>query len=116
ASDALDQVLSGMLGEPVGQTFGKRATIKVYSLKEAGYRGYMAKVKIHDPKAIKLVLANDQIGGKGEVTSKAASRSGAKLAINAGGFATQSGGRLTPICITVVDGEIKTFNRIDTSF
>jgi len=116
ASDALDQVLSGMLGDPVGQTFGKRATIKVYSLKEAGYRGYMAKVKIHDPKAIRLVLANDRIGGKGEVTSKAASRSGAKLAINAGGFATESGGRLTPIGITVVDGEIKTFNRIDLSF
>ncbi len=115
ASDALDQVLSGMLGDPIGQTFGKRATIKVYSLKEAGYRGYMAKVKLHDPKAIKLVLANDDVGVKGEVTSKAADRTGAKLAINAGGFATQDG-KLYPIGITVVDGEIRTFNRIDLSF
>lgn len=115
ASDALDQVLAGMLGDPIGQTFGKRATIKVYSLKEAGYRGYMAKVKLHDPKAIKLVLANDDVGVKGEVTSKAADRTDAKLAINAGGFATQNG-KLYPIGITVVDGEIRTFNRIDLSF
>ena len=115
ASDALDQVLSGMLGDPIGQTFGKRATIKVYSLKEAGYRGYMAKVKLHDPKAIKLVLAHDDVGVKGEVTGKAAERTGAKLAINAGGFATQDG-KLYPIGITVVDGEIKSFNRVDLSF
>lgn len=113
--DALDQVLSGVLGDPVGQTFGKRATIKVYSLKEAGYRGYMAKVKLHDPSAIKLVLSHDKIGVKGETTSKAAARTGAKLAINAGGFAMQDG-VLYPIGITVVDGEIRTFYRTDLSF
>lgn len=114
-SDTLDQVLSSVLGDPVGQTFGKRATIKVYSLKEAGYRGYMAKVKLHDPSAIKLVLSHDKIGVKGETTSAAAARTGAKLAINAGGFATQDG-VLYPIGITVVDGEIRTFYRTDLSF
>jgi hypothetical protein len=115
AKDTLDQVLSKILGDPVGQTFGKRATIKVYSLKEAGYRGYMAKVKLHDPKAIRLVLAQDKVGAKGETTSQAAKRTGAKLAINAGGFARQDG-LLYPIGITVVDGEIKTFSRTDMSF
>ena len=115
AKDALDLVLSKILGDPVGQTFGKRATIKVYSLKEAGYRGYMAKVKLHDPSAIRLVLAQDKVGSKGETTSQAAKRTGAKLAINAGGFARQDG-LLYPIGITVVDGEIKTFSRTDMSF
>ncbi|WP_276353837.1 phosphodiester glycosidase family protein [Cohnella caldifontis] len=115
ASDTLEQVLAGKLGDPIGQTFGQRATIKVYSLKEAGYRGYMAKVKLHDPKAVKLVLAQDEAANKGETTSHAAARSGAKLAINGGGFAKQNG-LLYPIGITVVDGEIRTFNRTDMSF
>lgn len=115
ANDALEQVLAGKLGDPIGQTFGQRATIKVYSLKEAGYRGYMAKVKLHDPKAVKLVLAHDKTGDKGETTSQAAARTGAKLAINGGGFAKQNG-RLYPIGISVVNGEIRSFNRTDMSF
>ncbi len=113
--DVLDTVLSKILGDPIGQTFGKRATIKVFSLKEAGYRGYMAKVKLHDPRAVRLVLSHDKIGDRGETTSQAAKRTGAKLAINGGGFATQKG-LLYPMGITVVDGEIKTFYRTDLSF
>ncbi|WP_040951807.1 phosphodiester glycosidase family protein [Gorillibacterium massiliense] len=113
--DVLDTVLSKILGKPIGQTFGNRATIKVFSLKEAGYRGYMAKVKLSDPSAVKLVLAGDKIGAKGEVTSAAAARTGGVLAINAGGFATQNG-LLYPMGITVVDGEIKTFYQTDLSF
>ena len=107
--DVLDQVLSNILGEPIGQTFGKRATIKVFTLKEAGYRGYMAKVKLHDPSAVRLVLAGDKVGSKGETTSQAAKRTGARLAVNGGGFATAKG-LLYPMGITVVDGEIKTFD------
>jgi len=115
AGDALDSVLAGILGKPIGQTFGDRSTIKVYSLKEAGYRGYMAKVKLHDPAAVKLVLAGDRVGDKGETTSQAASRTGAALAINGGGFATQNG-LLYPMGITVVDGVVRTFFRVDLSF
>ena len=107
--DVLDQVLSNILGEPIGQTFGKRATIKVFTLKEAGYRGYMAKVKLHDPSAVRLVLSHDKVGDKGETTSQAAKRTGAKLAINGGGFA-KAKGLIYPMGITVVDGEIKTFD------
>ncbi len=113
--DVLDKVLSGILGDPIGQTFGKRAIIKVFSLKEAGYRGYMAKVKLLDPGAIKLVLSHDKVGDKGETTSQAAKRTGAKLAVNGGGFAAQDG-LLYPMGITVVDGEIKTFYQTDLSF
>jgi exopolysaccharide biosynthesis protein len=114
-NDVLDKVLSNILGDPIGQTFGKRATIKVFSLKEAGYRGYMAKVKLHDPGAVKLVLSHDKVGDKGETTSQAAKRTGAALAINGGGFA-KSNGLIYPMGITVVDGEIKTFYRTDLSF
>lgn len=113
--DALDLILSKMLGDPVGQTFGDRSTIKVFSLQEAGYRGYMAKVKLHDPQAVKLVLSGDRVGHRGETTSEAARRMGAALAINGGGFARQDG-LLYPIGITVVDGEIKTFYQTDISF
>lgn len=113
--DVLDSVLSTILGKPIGQTFGKRANIKVFSLKEAGYRGYMAKVKMHDPDALKLVLAGDTIGHKGETTSGAAERTDAALAINAGGFAKKDG-LLYPMGITVVDGEIKTFYSTELSF
>ncbi|WP_010268493.1 phosphodiester glycosidase family protein [Paenibacillus senegalensis] len=113
--DALDQVLSSMLGDPVGQSFGERSTVKVFSLKEAGYSGYMAKVKLHDPNAVKLVLSNDKVGDTGETTSEAGQRKGAVLAINGGGFARQDG-LLYPLGITVVDGEIKTFYSTDLSF
>ncbi|MBC8079499.1 MAG: phosphodiester glycosidase family protein [Gorillibacterium sp.] len=113
--DVLDSVLANILGKPMGQSYGKRSTIKVFSLKEAGYRGYMAKVKLHDPKAVKLVLAGDRIGHKGEKTSAAAERADAVIAINAGGFARQNG-LLFPMGITVVDGKVKTFSRTDLSF
>jgi exopolysaccharide biosynthesis protein len=115
-TDVLDTILSNILGKPIGQTFGKSATIKVFSLKEAGYRGYMAKVKLHNPKAVKLVMSGDTIGHKGETTSSAAKRTNALLAINAGGFAKGDDGLLYPMGITVVDGEIKTFYRTDLSF
>jgi len=115
AGDVLDTVLSNILGKPIGQTFGKKATIKVFSLKEAGYSGYMAKIKLHDPSALKLVLAGDTIGHKGETTSAAAKRTSAALAINAGGFARQDG-LLYPMGITVIDGKIETFYSTDLSF
>ncbi|WP_438431515.1 phosphodiester glycosidase family protein [Gorillibacterium sp. sgz500922] len=115
AGDALDSVLAGMLGDPIGQTYGDRSTVKVYSLKEAGLRGYMAKVKLHDPKAVKLVLSGDRTPDPGETTSHAAARKDAVLAINGGGFASQRG-MLYPMGITVVDGAIRSFARIDLSF
>lgn len=114
--DALDNVLSNILGKPIGQTFGKRAIIKVFSLQAAGYSGYMAKVKLSDPSAIKLVLSHDKVGDKGETTSHAAERTGATLAINGGGFAVGSHGLIYPMGITVVNGEIKSFSAIDLSF
>jgi len=108
--DVLGEILANKLGEPIGQTFGERATIKVYSLQESGYRGYMAKVKLHDPSALKMVLANDEVTSRGETTSAAAKRTGAVLAINAGGFMSVGSGKISPLGITVVDGKIVTYS------
>ncbi|QOY35082.1 phosphodiester glycosidase family protein [Anaerobacillus isosaccharinicus] len=115
SADLIDSLLATMLGDPIGQTFGENSIVKVYSLQEAGYRGYMAKVRLHNPNAIKMLLANDEIASNGETTSQAAKRSGAVLAINAGGFTSQNG-KLYPIGITVIDGEIVTFYDTSISF
>lgn len=109
SGDVLDTVLSNLLGDPIGQNFGKNATVKVYSLAESGYSGFMAKIRLSNPNALKMVLANDQVTSKGETTSHAGKRKGAILAINAGGFVTKNG-ILTPLGITVIDGQIKTFS------
>jgi hypothetical protein len=109
STDMLDYVLSNMLGDPVGQTFGKNATIKVYSLEEAGYRGYMAKVRLHNVGALRMVLAGEQVKSQGETTSAAAKRSGAVLAINAGGFFAHEGA-LVPLGTTVIDGKVLSFS------
>ncbi len=115
SADLIEQLLATMLGEPIGQNFGDNSTVKVYSLHEAGYRGYMAKVRLHNPNAIRMVLAEDQIASNGETTSQAAARTGAVLAINAGGF-TRQNGKFYPIGITVIDGEIVTFYDTSLSF
>lgn len=117
SEDVLDTILSNMLGDPIGQHFGKNSTVKVYSLTESGYRGYMAKVRLNNPNALKMVLANNSIKSRGETTSQAGKRTGAILAINAGGFMSDSQGYLVPLGITVVDGQIRTFsNNSNLSF
>jgi exopolysaccharide biosynthesis protein len=110
SADVLDTILANLLGDPVGQTFGPNANVKVYSLEESGYRGYMAKVRLKNPRALKMVLANNAVRSRGETTSQAGRRTGAVLAINAGGFMKDRSGILSPIGITVVDGKIRTFS------
>lgn len=109
SDQVLEQILSNLLGEPIGIHEGKNSTVKVYSLVEAGYRGYMAKVRPKNSNALKMVLANDKVVSRGEITSAAAKRTGAILAVNAGGFWRTGDGNIAPLGITVVDGKIKTF-------
>lgn len=113
----LEKILSNLLGEPIHNHNGDKSSMKVYSLNEAGYRGYMAKVKVHHPDALKLVLANDKVRGSGETTSHAAKRKNAILAVNAGGFWRTEDGSLAVLGSTIVDGQIKTYsNHPDLSF
>ena len=74
-----------MLGPAVAAHITDRTEIKIFKLAELGYRGYIAKVKLFDPNAFKVVLAQDTLG-KLETTSEAAERNSAILAINGGGF------------------------------
>lgn len=77
-----------MLGEPIKVHSSRKVEIKVFKLEELGYRGYIAKVKLFDPKAFKVVLAKDTLGEK-ETTLEAVKRTGALLGINGGGFYTE---------------------------
>lgn len=106
----LEQILSNLLGDPIAIHIGEHSTIKVYTLIEAGYRGYMAKITPHTSEALKLVLANDKMISNGETTSDAAKRTGAILAVNAGGFYRAPDGQIMPLGTTVLNGEIKLFS------
>lgn len=95
-----------MLGPPIDSYSSARVNIKVFKLDEMGYRGYIAKVKLFDPSAVKVVLGQDQLGSL-ETTSSAVTRTGAILGVNGGGY-FNSGSQILPIGNTVVDGEFVT--------
>jgi len=85
SDDIYEQRILKMLGPAVAAHITDRTEIKIFKLAELGYRGYIAKVKLFDPNAFKVVLAQDTLG-KLETTSEAAERNSAILAINGGGF------------------------------
>ncbi len=109
ASDQIyEERILAMLGPPIENFRSKRVEIKIFKLDELGYRGYIAKVKLFDPKAVKVVLGKDKLGGT-ETTSSAVKRTGAVLGVNGGGFYTSVQGgrnRIMPIGNTVIDGEL----------
>ena len=85
SDDIYEQRITKALGEPIDFYLSDTSEIKIFELKELGYRGYIAKVKLFNPDVFKLSLAEGQLG-KLETTSDAAERTGAVLAINGGGF------------------------------
>lgn len=102
-----DRILN-MLGEPIKVHKSKRVEVKVFALEELGYRGYIAKVKLFDPKVLKVVMGKDTLGEK-ETTLDAVKRTGAILGINGGGFYTETrDGKPYGIHIgnTVIDGKL----------
>ena len=108
SDDIYEQRITRALGEPIDFYLSNSSEIKIFELKELGYRGYIAKIKLFDPDVFKLALAEGEIG-KLETTSDAAIRTGAVLAINGGGFgAGRVNGELVSTMIggAVVDGEM----------
>ena len=85
SDDIYEQRITKMLGEPIDFYIDKKTEIKIFELKELGYRGYIAKVKLFDPYAFKLALAKNRTDSL-ETISDAASRTNAIFAINGGGF------------------------------
>lgn len=107
SDDIYEQRITRALGEPIDFYLSDSSEIKIFELKELGYRGYIAKIKLFDPDVFKLELADGQVG-KLETTSSAGKRTGAILAINGGGFgAGRVDGNLVSTMIggAVVDGE-----------
>lgn len=108
SDDIYENRITAVLGEPVRTHRSPQVEIKLFELKELDYRGYMAKVKLFEPKAFRVVLAEDEIGGF-ETTSSMAERERAMLAINGGGFGTSRDEKefiSSMIGGTVVDGEV----------
>lgn len=103
-----EERILAMLGPPIDSYRSDRVEIKVFKLDELGYRGYIAKVKLFDPRALKVVLGKDTLG-QTETTSSAVARTGAILGINGGGFySSVQGGktRIMPIGNTIIDGKL----------
>ena len=103
-----EERILAMLGPPIDSYCSNRVEIKVFKLDELGYRGYIAKIKLFDPGAVKVVLGKDTLG-QTETTSSAVARSGAILGINGGGvYSSVQGGRtrIMPIGNTVIDGKL----------
>lgn len=104
SDEIYEERILAMLGPPVSVHKSGRVEIKVFKLDELGYRGFIAKVKLFDPSAFKVVLAGDKLGIM-ETTTDAAERTGAVLGINGGGF-YNAGAKTLPIGNTVIDGKL----------
>lgn len=119
SEDIYEKKILDMLGPAVQAHISNRVEMKIFELKELGYRGYIAKVKLFDPSAFKVAMAKDK-PGEIETVSSMASRKGAILAINGGGFyPIQQNGRryMKTTGNTVIDGiQIEPFYQDDQNF
>ncbi len=109
SDDVYEEMIERVLGKYIDFYLSDRCEIKIFELKELGYRGYIAKVKLFDPTAFKLVLAKDKLT-YAETTSQAAKRKGAIFAVNGGGFgASVKNGEVRTGLIggAIVDGVVK---------
>lgn len=103
-----EKQLLAKLGTPIDSFASEKVEILLFELREGLYRGYIAKVKLFDPDAVKVILAQDEFG-KAETTSAAVKRKGAVFGVNGGGFYNVSqGGRniYLPVGNTVIDGKL----------
>ncbi|MGB3367290.1 MAG: phosphodiester glycosidase family protein [Acidaminobacteraceae bacterium] len=109
SSDIYENKILNILGKPIYYKESINNQLKIFKLEELGYRGFMVKIKLYNPKSFKVVLADGRVGGF-ETTSSMAKSSGALLAINGGGFGKfTSNGKIytSMVGATVVDGKFK---------
>lgn len=85
SDDTYEKRILNMLGPAVYAHISDRVEIKIFELNELGYRGYIAKVKLFDPTAFKVVISEDRLGELA-TTSSETERGGGILGINGGGF------------------------------
>ncbi|MEN6387078.1 MAG: phosphodiester glycosidase family protein, partial [Phycisphaerales bacterium] len=73
SDDIYEQKILKMLGPAKYAYLSDYTEIKIFKLDELGYRGSIAKVKLFDPTAFRVVLGKDKLGQL-ETTSGAAKR------------------------------------------
>jgi exopolysaccharide biosynthesis protein len=95
--------ISAKLGIPSEILSSDRIRIELYQLNPGNYKAYALKIKLKDPTAMQMSLAQEASGGA-ETTMQAVNRYGAIAGINAGGFADKAGKRY-PLSTTVVGGQ-----------
>lgn len=108
SDDIYEKKILEMLGPAIKAHISDRVEIKVFELKELGYRGYIAKVKLFDPSVFKVAIADDKLG-EAETVSSMAKRKGAILGINGGGFfsTVKNGKKFVKMTAnTVVNGKL----------
>jgi len=108
SEDIYEQKILDVLGPAVAYNKSENNEIKIFSLNELGYRGYIAKIKLFNPESFKVVLAKDELGNI-ETTADAAERTNAIFAVNGGGFyyeETDEGKKPRLIGNTIIDGEL----------
>ncbi|MCK8058491.1 MULTISPECIES: phosphodiester glycosidase family protein [unclassified Fusibacter] len=108
SDDIYEKRITKALGQPIDFYLSTKVEIKLFTLSELDYRGYIAKVKLFNPYIFKLELAQGKVGGL-ETTTDAAERTGAILTINGGGFDKVSKDGETVSVMngnTVVDGNL----------
>ena len=96
------------LGEPLETYYSDRVAALLFPFQGEGYRGHLIKIRLLDPAALQVSLAQNNYG-KLETTSAAARRTGAFLAVNGGSFSytVQDGRSLyRPYGNTVIDGRL----------
>jgi exopolysaccharide biosynthesis protein len=109
SDEVYDARILAKLGPPIGSHNSRNVDIQVFELKEIGYRGYIAKIKLFNPASLRVLLGQDKLGST-ETTSSAVARSGAILGINGGGFYRSSqGGRqvMLPLGNTVINNKLQ---------
>ncbi len=108
SDDIYEQRILSWLGPATAVHRSPRVEIKIFELKGLGYRGFIAKLKQYDPRAVRVVLGEDRYGGS-ETTTEAVVRTGAVFGVNGGGFAKGTvDGRpvILPMGNTMIDGRL----------
>ena len=103
-----EEMIVSRLGEPIKKYTSANVEILLFQLKKEDLRGYMAKVRLKNPKALQIALAPED-KKKGETTSEAVKRLGGIFGVNGGGFAQSTKGgstRLVPLGNTMIKGKL----------
>ncbi|UHA72360.1 phosphodiester glycosidase family protein [Paenibacillus sp. 481] len=97
-----DRRISSRLGPVKERINSDDLRAELYRIAQPTYSGYAMKVKLKDPKAMRMTLGHDSYGSS-ETTLQAVRRYGAVAGINAGGYADGRGKRF-PLGTTVMNG------------